>query len=49
MVLGARNAHQSRTNAERLAALVPDTLWDELTALSLLPASPATRAADGRT
>ncbi|MEV0748954.1 aldo/keto reductase [Streptomyces sp. NBC_01220] len=49
VVLGARNAHQSRINAERLAALVPDTLWDELTALSLLPASPATRAADGRT
>lgn len=49
VVLGARNAQQSRINAERLAALVPDTLWDELTALSLLPASPATRAADGRT
>ncbi|TXS05224.1 hypothetical protein EAO68_39440 [Streptomyces sp. wa22] len=49
VVLGARNAHQSRTNADRLAAFVPDALRDEPAALSLLPASPAKRPAGGRT
>ncbi|MFJ8752566.1 aldo/keto reductase [Streptomyces sp. NPDC102441] len=37
VVLGARNAGQSRTNADRLATAVPDALWSELTALGLLP------------
>ncbi|WP_432103172.1 aldo/keto reductase [Streptomyces sp. bgisy091] len=43
VVLGARDAGQSRTNADRLAAGVPDALWAELTALGLLPAEPADR------
>ncbi|MFI6693997.1 aldo/keto reductase [Streptomyces sp. NPDC050433] len=42
VVLGARDAGQSRTNADRLTACVPDALWDELTALGLLPEGPPT-------
>ncbi|WP_267714423.1 aldo/keto reductase [Streptomyces sp. CoH17] len=37
VVLGARDARQSRTNAERLAARVPDALWTELADLGLVP------------
>ncbi len=37
VVLGARDARQSRTNAERLAAGVPEALWTELADLGLLP------------
>ncbi|MFB4419533.1 aldo/keto reductase [Streptomyces sp. QL37] len=37
VVLGARDAGQSRTNADRLAAVVPAALWAELVALGLLP------------
>ncbi|MEV8569541.1 aldo/keto reductase [Streptomyces sp. NPDC051322] len=48
VVLGARDAGQSRTNADRLAASVPDALWDELTRLGLLPDGYAAQAAGGR-
>ncbi|MFB7287022.1 aldo/keto reductase [Actinacidiphila glaucinigra] len=37
VVLGARDAVQSRANARRLAASVPDALWEELALLGLLP------------
>ncbi|MGC0414265.1 D-threo-aldose 1-dehydrogenase [Streptomyces sp. SAI-195] len=40
VVLGARDARQSRTNAERLAARVPDALWAELADLGLIPGAP---------
>lgn len=40
VVLGARDARQSRTNAERLAARVPDALWAELADLGLVPEVP---------
>ncbi|MBK1783834.1 aldo/keto reductase [Prauserella sp. ASG 168] len=42
VVLGARDAKQSRTNAERLAASVAAQLWDELSRLGLVP-GPAAR------
>lgn len=42
VVLGARDARQSRTNAERLATRVPDALWAELADLGLVPAAPGT-------
>ncbi|MFI8946555.1 aldo/keto reductase [Streptomyces sp. NPDC053750] len=50
VVLGARDAHQARTNARRLAAGVPDALWAELARLGLIPdgcASPATSGTGG--
>ncbi|MGW0817437.1 aldo/keto reductase [Streptomyces viridiviolaceus] len=50
VVLGARDAHQSRTNARRLAASIPDALWAELAHLGLIPggsAAPAASAAGG--
>ncbi|WP_405667759.1 aldo/keto reductase [Streptomyces sp. NBC_01166] len=42
VVLGARDAGQSRTNADRLVASVPDALWAELTVLGLLPQATVT-------
>ncbi len=48
VVLGARDAGQSRTNAARLAAGVPDALWDELARLGLLPDGSATQPAGCR-
>ncbi|MCG8969557.1 MULTISPECIES: aldo/keto reductase [Streptomyces] len=45
VVLGARDAEQSRTNARRLAARVPDALWAELAHLGLVPDGPAAPAA----
>lgn len=45
VVLGARDAVQSRTNADRLAAPVPDALWEELTRLGLLPEGSAAQTA----
>ncbi|CAM5232616.1 Aldo/keto reductase OS=Streptomyces tendae OX=1932 GN=F3L20_16105 PE=4 SV=1 [Streptomyces tendae] len=47
VVLGARDARQSRTNAQRLATRVPDALWAELAGLGLLPDIPGT-SSDGR-
>ena len=44
VVLGARDAGQSRTNARRLAAAVPDALWDELADLDLVPDGSGARA-----
>lgn len=47
VVLGARDAGQSRTNAARLAAGVPNALWTELADLGLLPEVPGAPSTPG--
>ncbi|MEU4979704.1 aldo/keto reductase [Streptomyces sp. NPDC021969] len=47
VVLGARDAGQSRTNAARLAAGVPDALWTELADLGLVPQVPGAPSTTG--
>ncbi|WP_432042993.1 aldo/keto reductase [Streptomyces cadmiisoli] len=44
VVVGARDAAQSRTNADRLSAAIPDALWNELAALGLVPDDASTTA-----
>ncbi|MGW9827644.1 putative TIM-barrel fold metal-dependent hydrolase/aryl-alcohol dehydrogenase-like putative oxidoreductase [Brevibacterium pityocampae] len=43
IILGASRPEQVTQNLERLAAAVPEALWDDLAAAGLIPAEPALR------